>query len=117
MDDYLCEEICINYEAVNEVKSLMLDSVEIQSLADIFKILGDPTRIKIIYALTKKELCVCDIATVLTMSSSAISHQLRVLRAARLVKHRKDGKIVYYSLDDSHITNLFKEGLDHIKHS
>ena len=112
-----CSIFCINEEAVNQVKAEMLSEEETKQLADTFKVLGDPTRIKLIQALSIKELCVCDLATLLDMSQSAVSHQLRVLRNMRLVKYRREGKVVYYSLDDSHIVNLFAEGLDHIRHT
>lgn len=115
--DDVCEVHCIHEQSVLSIKQVMLEKNTVLSLAEIFKLLGDPTRVEIIYALSHQELCVCDIAAVLGMSQSAVSHQLRLLRSARLVKFRKEGKIVYYSLDDSHITNLFNEGLDHISHS
>lgn len=113
----VCEINCIHEEDVNEIKKQMLEKDTLHQLAETFKILGDPTRIQIIYALSIKELCVCDISAILNLSQSAISHQLRVLRNSRLVKYRKEGKIVYYSIDDSHITNLFREGLDHMNHA
>lgn len=112
----VCEIQCIHEEAVHSIKSRMLDKNTLISLAEIFKLMGDPTRVKIIYALSQQELCVCDIAAVLDLSQSAVSHQLRLLRNARLVRFRKDGKIVYYSIDDAHITNLFNECLDHVNH-
>jgi len=84
-------------------------------LAETFKVLGDPTRMKIIFALSLEELCVCDIANLLGTTKSAVSHQLRVLRNMRLVKYRKDGKMVYYSLDDGHINHLIEEGLRHVE--
>lgn len=111
-----CQINCIHEEAVLEIKAQMLEPGTALNLAELFKVLGDPTRVKIIYALTQKELCVCDLAAVLNMSQSSISHQLRVLRNLRLVKYRKEGKIVYYTLDDHHIINLFTEGLEHISH-
>ncbi|MBF0490358.1 MAG: winged helix-turn-helix transcriptional regulator [Candidatus Omnitrophica bacterium] len=83
-------------------------------LASTFKALGDPTRTKIIFALSKEELCVCDIATLLKVSQSAVSHQLRILRNMELVRCRKEGKIAYYSLDDDHIKALMEEGLRHV---
>lgn len=83
-------------------------------LAETFKVLGDPTRLKILLAVSLDELCVCDIASLLGTTKSAVSHQLRLLRSLRVVKYRKDGRIVYYSLDDSHVGNLLSEGLDHI---
>lgn len=114
-------EVCncteIHKDCVICVKESMLDNDTFLRLADLFKVFGDFTRIKIIYALFKKELCVCDIAEVLGMSQSSISHQLRVLKAARLVKYRKEGKTVYYSLDDEHIGNIFDAGLKHIEHN
>ncbi|HHX87523.1 MAG TPA: winged helix-turn-helix transcriptional regulator [Firmicutes bacterium] len=94
----------------------MLESEEVERLAATFKVLGDPTRIRILYALSRQELCVCDLAAVLNMTSSAVSHQLRVLRGSRLVKLRKEGKVVYYSLDDRHVVELFARGLEHIRH-
>ena len=85
-------------------------------LADLYKVFGDPTRIRILYALSGGELCVCDIAEALGMGQSAISHQLRVLRNARLVKFRKVGKEAFYSLDDDHVVTLMQQGLDHVLH-
>ena len=84
-------------------------------LADTFKVLGDATRVRILHALSMEELCVCDIAALIGATQSAISHQLRLLRAARLVKFRKKGKMAYYSLDDDHIRNLFEEGIRHVE--
>jgi ArsR family transcriptional regulator len=111
-----CEVQCIHKENVIKVKGNSLSSEEILGLAEIFKALGDPTRIRILHALSQEELCVCDLVEVLEMNQSAISHQLRVLRNLRLVKHRKEGKMVFYSLDDDHIINLFAQGLAHIRH-
>ncbi len=87
----------------------------IHDLADLFKIFGDPTRVRILYTLAAGELCVCDIASVLGMSQSAISHQLRILKGTRLVKFRREGKTVYYSLADSHVETILQQGLDHVK--
>lgn len=109
-----CQEYCPNLQNVKEVKSKELSEDIIQELAATFKILGDPTRIKIINALANKELCVCDISELLDMTQSAISHQLRKLRDLNLVKYRKEGRIVYYSLDDHHILRLFNQGLEHV---
>lgn len=93
-----------------------LDDATSQSLADIFKVLGDKTRIKLLSLLAvEEELCVCDIAEALHMGQSAISHQLRVLRAARLVKFHKVGKEAFYSLDDEHVVKLMNQGLDHVR--
>ncbi len=111
-----CDVLWINYEAVNRVRAKMLDSETIRDMADIFKVLGDPNRVKIVQCLAQEELCVCDLAHLLGMSISAVSHQLRALRDRRLVKYRRAGKSVYYSLDDAHITTLFNQCLDHCKH-
>jgi len=112
-----CQVFCFNAEAVNEVKKKMLSRGEMRRLAETFKVLGDRTRVSILQALSIRELCVCDLSTVLGMSSSAVSHQLRVLRDACLVKYRREGKMVYYSLDDEHIVNIFDQGLQHIRHT
>ncbi len=106
----------IHEDIINKVKRTMPSEVELCNLADFFKVFGDTTRIKIIYALLKEEMCVCDISILLEMNQSAISHQLRVLRQARIVKFRKEGRMVYYSLDDEHVKNIFEQGLIHINH-
>lgn len=111
-----CECNEIHQECVECVKKLMLEENKFSKLSELFKVFGDPTRLKIIYALLKKELCVCDIAEVVNMSQSSVSHQLRVLKATDLVKYRKEGKTVYYSLDDDHIELIFNSGLNHILH-
>jgi DNA-binding transcriptional ArsR family regulator len=113
-------EICncneVHKDCVVCVKDSMLKDETFTDISELFKVFGDYTRIKIIYALLKKELCVCDIAEVLNMSQSSISHQLRVLKSARLVKFRKEGKVVYYSLDDEHVGSIFNAGLSHVEH-
>jgi DNA-binding transcriptional ArsR family regulator len=111
-----CEELKINIDNINKVKLAMLNDSEVIRLSEVFKVLGDPTRIRIIYALSKCEMCVCDIAETLNMTQSAISHQLRLLRTLKLVKFKKEGKSVYYSLDDEHILHLFNEGMEHVRH-
>ncbi|MGI6226720.1 MAG: ArsR/SmtB family transcription factor [Peptococcales bacterium] len=115
-EEYVCEDNCIHEETVKKVKENMLTQEQIQTLSDIFKAFGDPTRLKILHSLKDKEMCVCDLSSVLDMSQSAISHQLRVLRNLRLVKHRKEGKNVFYSLDDEHIFKILDQGLEHIGH-
>ena len=110
-----CECNDIHEDIVNETKSSMPEEEILYDLAELFKVFGDTTRIKILYALFSNEMCVCDIADLLNMTHSAISHQLRVLKQARLVKFRKEGKTVYYSLDDSHISQIFDCGLNHIQ--
>ncbi len=84
-------------------------------LSSTFRAMGDPTRVKILFSLLHEEMCVCDLAALLGMSQSAISHQLRVLRNLNLVRYRKEGRVVYYSLDDEHIRVLFEQGLEHVK--
>lgn len=111
-----CESLIVNEEMVNQIKRNQIDSQSLGHLADLFKALSDPTRLKIIHALHHSELCVCDISAVLEMSQSAVSHQLRYLRNLRLVKRRKEGKMMFYSLEDDHIHNLFTQGLEHTQH-
>ncbi len=112
----VCEIQCINKENVMRVRENTLLAEEVLGLSEIFKALGDPTRVRILHALFQEELCVCDLVEVLGMTQSAVSHQLSSLRKLRLVKHRKAGKMVFYSLDDDHILNLFAQGLAHIRH-
>jgi len=109
-----CDCTVIHEDVVDSVRDSMPDEESLYDLAEIFKVFGDTTRIKILYALFASEMCVCDIAVLLNMTQSAISHQLRVLKQARLVKYRKEGKVVYYSLDDEHIKQIFDQGLNHI---
>ncbi len=107
--------IDMNKQPSSDKLNLLPDEISNQ-LADTFKILGDSTRIKLLNLLTQQEMRVSDIATTLEMGQSAISHQLRVLRSARLVKYRKEGKEAWYSLDDDHVVSLMNEGLEHISH-
>ena len=111
----VCEVAYIDRKKVSSVKKRLKGESTMQHLSETFKVLGDTTRVKIIYSLSIEELCVCDIANLLGTSKSAVSHQLRILRNMRLVKNRKEGKMVFYSLDDSHINNLFSEGLRHVE--
>lgn len=110
----VCSCSMIHEDVVNKVREHIPKEEILYDLSDLFKTLGDSTRIKVLYALFQAEMCVCDIAALLGMTQSAISHQLRVLKHARLVKYRKDGKIVYYSLDDDHVKCIFNQGLLHI---
>ena len=110
-----CDCDVIHEDVVNKVQNSMAEEDHLYDLAEVFKIFGDSTRIRILEALSKSEMCVCDIAFLLNMTQSAISHQLRVLKQARLVKNRRDGKIVYYSLDDDHIERILNMGLEHIR--
>jgi DNA-binding transcriptional ArsR family regulator len=109
-----CDIQCIHEDKVQEVKAQLIEEDKVISLADLFKTLGDSTRVKILYALSLKELCVCDIAAVIGISDSAVSHQLRVLRGQKLVKFRREGKVLYYSLNDDHVSALFAQGLEHV---
>jgi ArsR family transcriptional regulator, lead/cadmium/zinc/bismuth-responsive transcriptional repressor len=111
----VCEVTCVNEERVERVRSAMRSDATMVALAETFRALGDPTRARIMFALSRDELCVCDLAFLLGASVSAVSHQLRVLRNLKLVKHRKEGKMVYYSLDDGHIHELFAQGLEHVE--
>lgn len=109
-----CSSNVIHKEIVDRVKSSIPPEETLYDLAELFKVFGDSTRIKILCALFEAEMCVCDIANLLNMTQSAISHQLRVLKSNRLVKYRRDGKVIYYSLDDHHIKEIFDAGLNHI---
>jgi len=109
-----CSCVVIHEDVVTKVKDYIPKDETLHDLADLFKVFGDSTRIKILCALFQAEMCVCDIAFLLNMTQSAISHQLSVLKEADLVKNRKEGKIVYYSLDDEHVKQIFGQGLIHI---
>ncbi len=113
--DHLCDVTLVNEEQVRHVQSKLVDEKELNRVADLFKAFADPTRVKILQALSIAELCVCDISAIVGISQSAISHQLRFLRISRLVKSRKDGKMVYYSLDDDHVRLLLDQGLLHVR--
>lgn len=114
MGDEFCSCDIVHDNIIEIVRQKMPQEEKLYDLAELFKVFGDTTRVKIISALFEAEMCVCDIAELLHMTQSAISHQLRVLRQARLVKHRKEGKVVFYSLDDEHIKTIFNQGLEHI---
>ncbi|MCX7710474.1 MAG: metalloregulator ArsR/SmtB family transcription factor [Clostridia bacterium] len=109
-----CNCNIIHEDIVREAKQNMPAEENLFELAELFKVFGDTTRVKILYALFSSEMCVCDIAALLGMTQSAISHQLRILKQSRLVKYRKDGKIVYYALNDDHIKQIFDQGLSHV---
>lgn len=113
----ICDVSCIHPEAVKQAKKKALDSFSAADLSQIFQVMSDPTRLRIISILAHDELCVCDIAAALYMTVSAISHQLRTMRIAQLVKYRKEGRIAFYSLSDEHVLELFTQGLDHLGHS
>lgn len=109
-----CNCTIIHKDTVDRVREGLPKDEILYDLADFFKAFSDSTRIKILYALSQNELCVCDLAALLNMSQSAISHQLRVLKSNRLVKFRRDGKVIYYSLADDHIEHIFNEGFKHV---
>ncbi|UMZ74115.1 ArsR/SmtB family transcription factor [Natranaerofaba carboxydovora] len=110
----LCDSKVIHSEIVDEVRDKMPPDENLYDLAELFKVFGDSTRVRILYALSESEMCVCDLAVLLDMKQSAISHQLRVLKQSRLVKSRRHGKVVYYSLNDDHVEKIFHEGYMHI---
>lgn len=110
-----CEIDFVDAEKVRSVQREMKTKEAVTLLADTFKLLGDPTRVRIVFALSKEELCVCDIANLLGVSQSAVSHSLRTLRQMKLVRFRRVGKIAYYTLDDDHIANLLDEGFRHVE--
>ena len=114
-EELKCEVEKLDIEKVNNVKKILMEEGKIFDLAELFKVFGDSTRMKIINALMYGELCVCDIAEITNSTPSAISHQLRVLKQAKLVKYRKDGKSVIYSLDDDHVKEIFEKGREHIE--
>ena len=116
LESDVCEQLCEPSQHVCLAKAEKLAERDAQIIAETFKILGDPTRVKILHALSKRELCVCDISAVIALGQSAVSHQLRLLRGARVVKHRKEGKMAWYSLDDEHISLLLTQGIEHVKH-
>ena len=109
-----CNCNVIHEDIVEIVRLKMSDEEDLYDLAELFKIFGDTTRIRILSALFESEMCVCDIAFLLNMTQSAISHQLRVLKQAHLVKYRKEGKVVFYSLDDEHVKQIIDQGLIHV---
>jgi ArsR family transcriptional regulator len=114
-DEILCDCDVIHADLVSAARERMPDEGELNCLSGFFKILGDSTRSKIIWALNESEMCVCDLAFLLGMTKSAISHQLRLLREKNLVKNRRDGRVVFYSLSDDHIKDIFEKGLVHIR--
>lgn len=109
-----CEETEVHEGAVEQVRSQLPQDEVLYDLAELFKIFGDSTRVKILYALLEAELCVCDIAKLMDVSQSAVSHQLRVLKGSKLVKFRREGKTLYYSLADEHVFRILSQGMEHI---
>ena len=109
-----CDCNIIHEEVVNDVREHMPDEELLFDIADLFKMFGDSTRVKILSALFRAEMCVCDIAVLLGMTKSSISHQIRHLKQAKLVKFRKEGKVVYYSLSDDHVKTIFDQAMSHV---
>ena len=110
-----CDEFCTHGEIIQQVCPHMPEEEKLYDLAELFKMFADSTRIRILYVLFESEMCVCDIAEVLKMTQSAISHQLRLLKQAKLVKNRREGKTVYYSLADDHVRAIIDQGMEHIE--
>lgn len=110
-----CDYLHAHDELVEAVNERMPDEEILYDLAELYKVFGDSTRIKILYVLLESEMCVCDIAQLLNMSQSAISHQLRVLKQSKLVKYRRDGKAVMYSLADEHVKTIINQGMEHVE--
>ena len=110
-----CDFIHAHEEIVEKVRQELPDEDTLYDLSELFRIFGDSTRIRILYVLFEAEMCVCDIAQLLGMTQSAISHQLRSLKNARLVKARRDGKTVFYSLADDHVKTIIDQGIEHVK--
>lgn len=109
-----CEYMHVHEDVIEKVNAQMPDEEILYDLAELFKIFGDSTRIKILYVLFESEMCVCDIAQLLNMTQSAISHQLRALKQSKLVKCRREGKTVFYSLADSHVRTMINQGMEHV---
>ena len=114
IEEGTCEFMHVHEQIVDRVEKVMPDEQQLLDLSEFFKVFGDSTRIKILYVLSQSEMCVCDIATLLQMGQSAISHQLRVLKQMRLVSFRREGKTVFYSLADSHIQTILDQAMEHI---
>jgi ArsR family transcriptional regulator len=115
-EPYLCDCEVIHEDVVNHVRGLMPPSEDFNDLTILYKAFSDPTRVKIMWALHCHEMCVCDLAVLLNMTKSAISHQLKTLRLSNLVKNKKQGKVVFYSLSDEHVKEIFEKGFEHIHH-
>lgn len=116
MEKDLCDIRCIHPESVEKASRLLPEKSEAEYLSQVFKALGDPTRLMIVCALASQELCVCDLARLLGMTESAISHQLRKLRDLSLVRRRREGQVLFYNLDDPHVSELLKLARDHAGH-
>ncbi|MCL2372971.1 MAG: metalloregulator ArsR/SmtB family transcription factor [Defluviitaleaceae bacterium] len=113
-EQFTCDCEAIHEDVIAKVRGIMPPAEDFFNLAGMYKMFADGTRIKILWALSKEEMCVCDLAVLLGMTKSAVSHQLKSLRLANLVRHRKDGKMVFYSLADNHVVDIFQKGFEHI---
>ena len=113
-DNVCCDAERTHEETMNAIRNEMPDEEILYDLAELFKIFGDSTRIRILYVLSESELCVCHIAQLLGMSQSAISHQLRILKGSKLVKYRREGKAIFYSLADAHVRTILDQGMEHV---
>ena len=113
MEKDVCQVSCVDQALVARVIGGLPSEELLQGAAEIFKLLADPNRLRLLHALAKEEMCVCDLSELVETSASAVSHQLRLLRTARLVRYRRAGKMVYYRLDDEHVGRLLQEGLRH----
>ncbi len=116
MADLVCDDRVVHVDAVRAARAALPEGATLAGLAEVFAALGDPTRLRIIAALAQNELCVCDLAASVATSESAVSHQLRGLRDLGLVRSRREGRLVYYALDDAHVTALYSQALDHVDH-
>ena len=110
----VCDYLHVHEDAVDEVLRLLPPEERLYDLAEVFRVFGDTTRIRILYVLFERELCVCDIAKLLGMTPSAVSHQLRILKDAKLVRFRREGKTVFYTLDDDHVRSVLELGMEHV---
>src|SRR5512135_3390922 len=110
-----CEVLHADVTAMTELRRALIPPDHVTTLAETFRALGDPTRVRVLDALSRAELCVCDLARLLGLTESATSHQLRLLRSLRLVRTRRAGRMIFYALDDDHITRLFAQGLEHVE--
>lgn len=116
-DPPVCQQECIHPAHIEEVRRLMPDVDSLYDLSEVFRVFGDSTRIRILYALFESELCVCDLVTLLGLTQSAVSHQLRILKDAKLVRFRREGKSIFYALDDDHVRSILSLGMEHLSHN
>ena len=110
-----CDDVCVHEERIHRVHETLPDEDTLADLAELFKVFGDSTRIRILYALFDNEICVCDLAETLSMTQSAISHQLKILKQANLVRSRREGRSIFYTLSDDHVRTIIGCGLEHIE--